>query len=155
MKTLIKLIAILTVLFMFGCAQAPVITPEPEVVQDIKSIVNVRHCVQSETADHSYESAIDPKVIFDTWIEKPELHKGDWMLMEMAYRNPDITSDIPAALLVRQTGYVVGFSYLQGGEPRLFWYNPETSCYEEKEIDREHLTSFRNDLLRIIDGYKI
>jgi len=51
MKTLIRLIAILTVL-LISCAQSPIITPEKSLSKD---------CIQSEWGDYSYQSHIDPQ----------------------------------------------------------------------------------------------
>ena len=143
MKTLITILTVL--LFVAGCAQAPIITPEPVIESTLAP-----GCIQSETADHSYQSAIDPKVIFETWTEIPELQKGGFMLMEISFRNPDIDSDIPAALLVRQAGNVIGFSYLENGEPKMFLYDSETNCYLEGEITEEYRKEFLTDLMLIL-----
>lgn len=132
---------VLLTIVLFACAQTPLVTPKAETATG---------CVKSQTANHLYQSEVDPKVIFEHWTEVPELRKGDFLLMEIAFRNPDINSDIPVALLVRQAGYVIGFSYLQNGEPKMFLYNSTTNCYQKHEILPEYMQEFLTDLRRVL-----
>lgn len=129
-----KLLILFSLLFTFGCAQVPVLAPviTPAVIPGSVSTIP-SDCIQSKTSDHSYQSAVDPKDVFDNWTEVPELRKGDWMLRQRPYRNPDFDSDIPVVLLVFQTGKVIGYFLLQAGEPKTFVLDRMTKCYMEGE----------------------
>ena len=148
MKTLIAILIVL--LFIVGCAQAPVVTPEPITKK-------VAGCVQSKTSDHSYQSAIDPKVIFDTWTEIPELRKGDFMLNKTYFRNPGVTSNVSVAFIIRQMGYVMGYYLLDCEEVKLFIRNEEIEplCYEEVEIFKEYVQGIKTMLLKALGGMGI
>lgn len=146
MKILIPLI--LAVLFAFGCAQAPVATSSFMATLE-------PGCIRSETAGHSYQSAVDPKDVFDNWTEMPKLRKGDQRLLIISYRNPDTTSNTPVVILIKQRKRVIGYSLLQKGKLKVYVRDRKINCYLEMKIEEKYQKVFIRDLYAILGGVRI
>ena len=153
-----KHLFLIAILFLFGCAQAPTVDSdlnarlerlEKEVgsinsaitTEDIRIMTsNAKGCTQSEIAEagdqYSYQGPLDPQVIFIEWTHIPELLRGDMRLAEMAFSNPDSSSDIRSAFMLMQSGNCAAFSILMDdNEVQMFAYDHETGCYlKEKKI---------------------
>ncbi len=169
MKTLTLTLAVL-ITFGLGCAQSPTVdsdlnarlerlerlekeTASIVTTEDIRIMTsNAKGCTQSEIAEagdqYSYQGPLDPQIIHRDWAHILELLRGDMAMAEMAFSNPDLSSDIRSALLLIQMGSCVAFSILNGAnEVQMFTYDHASGCYL-KEENLENYKEIQTQLLK-------
>ncbi len=148
MKTLSIIPAIIAL--AFGCAGAPeIVSPDTATIDVVPG-----NCIQSKLADpsdpYSYQSAIDPLVIHRDWKFIAGLSRGDYMAAEMVYKNPDSTASLSVAMFIVHGGAFVGFMYLSNMSPEIYFFSPETDCYEKIEPNAEQLLSLEKRLHEVL-----
>ena len=101
---------------------------------------------------YSYQGKVDPQIIFNEWNEILELRRGDIILMQRVFKNPDPDSDILAAALLIQTGSTFLYSYLCQGRVHIFMYDFESGCYLEEKINEAQIWELKEILLKAAFG---